>query len=355
MALSTVALFYVPIKAKAGRYELTLWLVGVACLVRVTAVLFWIAPLAAALRWISWRQRLLVTPGIVIAVIVLGVMVDSYFQGKLTVSWWNFYEWNIVKGVSKHFGRESSLYHLKVTLPLMINTQIGYFVVGLWRGWRSSGIVVTVGGVFLALCSVQAHKETRFLAPIYPLIVLYCAYGAQQLRVSTMKRGKVVKLAVYSGLIGVAVSQVLIGWFYGRVHFNGAYEIVDKLRGMEALKSVYFLTENHVTPGEGYLHRPDVRVGFLKCHPRRADNLMSERDSRERDEYARDEVQFVERRVIGEGYEAAVLYEKDLRRYRNLFEKNLWLECGRANNSFLAVHKRRGDLLIYCKPQNEKE
>ena len=70
-------------------------------------------------------------------------------------------------------------------------------------------------------------------------------------------------------------SQILIGWFYARVHFNGSYEIVDKLRFSidknidDSISiSVFFLTPCHVTPFQGYLQRENVKVDFIsseKC------------------------------------------------------------------------------------------
>lgn len=351
MALSTVALCYLPTRLSRGKWVLTLGLVGMACLVRVTAVLFWLTPLTMSLQWISWRERLIVTPLVIISVISFGIVTDSLFTGKLIVSWWNFYVWNIVKGVSEHYGRESVVYHLKTTLPLMINTQAGYFAIGLLRAFKGEkGLLAGFMAVFLLFSSLLLkHKETRFLAPMYPMIVLYCAYGAQQLRVMTLKRAGLIRVLTVFALIGVMVSQAIMAWFYGRVHFNGAYDIIDRLRvkldaDTSAHKSVYFLIENHVTPFQGYLHRSQVPSDFLKCHPRQVDELMPESESRDRDDYSRDPREFVKSKVLG--YKYIVLYGKDV----HLLNNSAYRECGRSSNSLLAIgsNRHRGDLLIYC-------
>ena len=348
-------MFYMPTtRRNESGYRAMLVVVGLACLVRITAVMFWVVPVMISWRFLTWKERLVSTPLIILVIIGCGCVVDSYFYGKLTLSWWNFYKWNIVKRVGEYYGRESIFYHVKVTLPLMVNTWAGYLVIGMWRrAWRRGWIGVTAA-VFLVASSMQRHKETRFLAPLYPLILLACSYGAQQLDVSVTKK-RYLRVLAKIALVGVVGSQILIGWFYARVHFNGAYQVVDKLRDLvdkNRDSSVYFLTPCHVTPFQGYLHRKEVKAEFLKCHPGVVDELMPVEESEARDHFNRDPKSFVMERVIAEGYTHLVLFEGDLEGYADLITSAGYEECGRVyNSSILAVgsNKRRGDLLIYCK------
>lgn len=347
MALTTVALFYAPVKHNIGNIRIMLAVIGMACLVRITTVIFWFIPGLMAMRFVSWRDRLIWTPLIILTTILSGLAIDSYFYGKMTLSWWNFYKWNVLKGVSWYYGRESAAYHFKVTLPLMINTSFGYFGVGLWRGaWRRELIGLTMA-VFLGLSSMQTHKETRFLAPIYPLILICSSYGAQQVALLV---GKPHRRFPRLALITVIISNIFIGWFYSRFHYNGAYEIMDKMREIIGVDSdgikVYFLTPCHVLPFHGYLHREKVKMEFLKCHPKAVDDVMPVEESAARDQFNKDPKGFLKDRVIEEGYNHLILYESDLNSYVDLFTGK-YEECARVETSLLL--KRRGDLLIYCK------
>lgn len=350
MALSAVGLFYLPTGRREGNFRKMLAVVGLACLVRITAVMFWAAPVLLGMKMISWKDRLTWVPLIMAGTILLGILVDSFFYGRWIVTWWNFYDWNVVRRVSEHYGRESMFYHLRVTLPLMANTHVGYLIFGMWRGALGRGWIGVISGVFLGLSSIlQRHKETRFLAPIYPLMVVIAAFGAQQLAVLASKHGRggiILKVL----LMGVLGSQILMGWFYARVHFNGAYAIIDELRVLvdkQPDSSVFFLTPCHVTPFQGYLHREKVKMDFVKCHPKSVDGLMPKEESEARDRFQNDPVTFIESDVIGRGYTHLVLYESNLGNHISQF----YVECARVNNSRFAIgsNKGRGDLLIYCR------
>lgn len=349
MALTTAALFYAPFRKSTGNFRIMLALIGLACLMRVTAMIFWFTPgLMIFLRAVSWRDRLIWAPLIVSFTIFSGLAVDSYFYGKLTASWWNFYEWNILRGVSRFYGRESVFYHLKVTLPLMLNTKVFYFGIGMWKAaFRSEYLTLTVSmAAYLVLSSMQEHKETRFLAPIYPLIIIFCALGAQQLDLYVSKKQRPIRFISKLLLSAVIISNILIGWFYARVHYKGAYEIMDKLN-LSKGDGVYILTPCHVLPFKGYLHRTDIKADFLKCHPGAVDELILKEESEERDHFNRDPIGFVKDEVIGAGYNHLILYESDVEKYRDLFTSKSYEECSRVKSS--KIIKRRGDLLIYCK------
>ena len=56
---------------------------------------------------------------------------------------------------------------------MMLNTFGGFFVLGILKGWKQSvGLLATIS-VFIILNSLQGHKESRFLAPIYPIIIIF--------------------------------------------------------------------------------------------------------------------------------------------------------------------------------------
>lgn len=358
MALSVVALYYWPFKGSRGKFWLALGLIGLACLMRITSLLFWVWPVISILPLISWKDRLVIVPLIATLTILFGSVVDSYFYGKLTTSWWNFLQWNLIEGISGHYGKEAWHFHLSKTLPLMVNTMGIYLMTGIWRvyfgGDSNRKQILIISTIYLVLSSLQGHKETRFLAPIHPLFLTFAAHGAQQLAVITGKNKFKSFLRIL--LILVVLSQIPIAWFYSRIHFTGAYSIVDKLRTRvdqsKNRSSAYFLVPCHVTPYLGYLHRDLKMHGFVKCHPKQVDHLMPSKESADRDEFSRDPIGFVRDNVLAPGYEHVILFEGDLSKYAQLFNEFSYVECERAeNSSFLAIgsNRARGDLLIYCK------
>ena len=359
MALSVVALYYWPLKGSQGKLWLALGLIGLACLIRITSLLFWAWPMISIVPLISWKDRLIIAPLIAVLTILFGCVVDSYFYEKLTISWWNFLQWNLIKGISGHYGKEAWHFHLCKTLPLMLNTMGIYLMTGIWRicfGGADSirKQIVIIAAIYLLLSSLQGHKETRFLAPIYPLFLVLAAHGAQQVVVIAGKN----KFKSFTRilLILVVLSQIPIAWFYSQIHFTGSYSIVDKLRTRvdqsQNRGSAYFLVPCHVTPYLGYLHRDLKMHGFVKCHPKQVDHLIPSLESADRDEFSRDPIGFVRNNVLLPGYEHVILFEGDLPKYAQLFHEFSYAECERAeNSSFLAVgsNRARGDLLIYCK------
>ena len=133
---------------------------------------------------------------------------------------------------------------------MMLNTFGGFFVLGILKGWKQSvGLLATIS-VFIILNSLQGHKESRFLAPIYPIIIIFSAHGLQQINVLFHKR-KYLKFATRLALVG------------DKLRFS-----IDKNVDDSISISVFFLTPCHVTPFQGYLQRENVKVDFIsseKC------------------------------------------------------------------------------------------
>lgn len=360
MALSLVALYFWPLNATdflqdgKRRFYAAMSLIGIASLIRITTIQFWIFPLLFTFIALGNNLKLRVSfvlsaAAVALLTVLFGVAVDSYFYGKFTVSWWNFFYWNVLRKVSELYGRESVFYHLKTTFPLMMNTLSPYLLVGMWRvryDFRRAFALIVAAGYTL-FNSLVTHKESRFLAPIHPILLMYCAYGAQQMNALTHKYNKYVQFIVKLGLIGVVLSQIPQGWFYSRVHYNGNVEIVDKLRELidkhpgpkEEIK-VFTMMQCHANPHFGYLHRNIGALDFIKCHTDMVKELMpeAERDMNKQSQYRLSDHTHI------------IMYEYDFVNYHQNFG-NYFEECARANNSILPMGKNRirGDLLILCR------
>ncbi|KAL9599212.1 MAG: hypothetical protein Q9219_003993 [cf. Caloplaca sp. 3 TL-2023] len=125
-------------------------------------------------------------------VLVLQVAMDTFFYHKVTVVPWNIVSYNIFSGTSRGpdiFGTEPWDFYLR---NLSLNFNLWFFlalcagpVLGLQfllQGRSTikqspirSMVFATPFYLWLAIFSAQAHKEERFMYPVYPFLALNAA------------------------------------------------------------------------------------------------------------------------------------------------------------------------------------
>jgi len=54
-----------------------------------------------------------------------------------------------------------------------------------------------------------------------------------------------------------------LNWY----HHRGAAAVMSVIRDDISMKSVFFALPCHSTPGYAYIHRSDIRLGFVECRP----------------------------------------------------------------------------------------
>lgn len=131
------------------------------------------------------------------------ITVDSYFYGRTTVSFWNIIYYNIISplGGPELYGTESSTFYIanlllnfNVLLPLALISLPGLLVTmqydkrRLGRHQRDAkpdesspyallAVRLAPFYLWLAVLSLQPHKEERFMYPAYPLLAMNAAVG----------------------------------------------------------------------------------------------------------------------------------------------------------------------------------
>ncbi|MFT4024508.1 MAG: hypothetical protein QM664_12065 [Flavihumibacter sp.] len=114
-------------------------------------------------------------------IIVLEVVLDRLFYGVWIFAPWNYFNVNIIKGVSSHFGSMSwYLYMLIVAAYLAVPIGLLVFAgfLSLMLNYPKSNIVWSVLP-FLILHLIVPHKEVRFLFPIVNLLPIIIVLGIQ--------------------------------------------------------------------------------------------------------------------------------------------------------------------------------
>uniref|UniRef100_A0A0E0FIC9 Mannosyltransferase n=1 Tax=Oryza nivara TaxID=4536 RepID=A0A0E0FIC9_ORYNI len=133
---------------------------------------------AAAGVILGWPFSILVF----LPVTVLSVIADYYCYGKWTASVFNLLKYNVFGGGESHlYGTEGPSFYFKNGFN---NFNFAFILALLFLGFVPFArkkyvpdllIVVSPVYIWLAFMSLQAHKEERFLYPIYPLICVAAA------------------------------------------------------------------------------------------------------------------------------------------------------------------------------------
>ncbi|VAH74614.1 unnamed protein product [Triticum turgidum subsp. durum] len=117
-----------------------------------------------------------------LCLLVLSVVADYYSYGRWTSSVFNLLKYNVLGGGESHlYGTEGASFYFRNAFN---NFNFAFVLALLFVGVALSArkkyapdllIVVSPVYIWLAFMSLQAHKEERFLYPIYPLICVAAA------------------------------------------------------------------------------------------------------------------------------------------------------------------------------------
>lgn len=179
----------------------------VALLFGVNALMLLIIP------WISLGK--LIPPFAVSFALSLAitVLVDSYFWQKwLWPELWGFF-YNVVQGSSSNWGTSPWYYYFTSSIPkLLLNPLAIPLVVVALRSpayGRIAKRLVYTSLAFVAIYSIQPHKEARFIFYVVPPLTAAAALGASTLTTSHPTKvrddGRETRKKLTSALIGLSI------------------------------------------------------------------------------------------------------------------------------------------------------
>jgi alpha-1,6-mannosyltransferase len=120
-----------------------------------------------------------------VAALAISVPIDSYFwQKPIWPELWGFY-YNVVQGSSSNWGTSPWHWYFTSALPKMISPPLGLFFV--WCSLSSPAYgriaqrLIIPNLLFVAIYSLQPHKEARFIFYVVPPLTAAAALGASTL------------------------------------------------------------------------------------------------------------------------------------------------------------------------------
>lgn len=287
-------------------------------------------------------MRLAVSLGAVLgAVVMLSATADHFYYGEWTFPAVNFLEFNVVKSLLVFYGTAPWHFYLFQGLPIMLMGYLPLFVRALYtfRCTTLVGLVAVVTGAFSAI----AHKEFRFLQPVYPVMLVLCSM--QLSRWNKVRRWF---------LVGVLILHGFAAYFFTRVNEVGEIDAVRYLRDNPSVESVAFLTPCHSTPWHSMLHRPDL-VGhswFLTCEPplhmSDAEIIALYRD--ELDRFFDDPDKFLRELGPPATWASHVVVFEPMEAVVAQYLGPEYRQCERFFNSYFHWDpRRRGDIIMFCR------
>ncbi|GAA5825897.1 hypothetical protein JCM11251_000044 [Rhodosporidiobolus azoricus] len=178
------------------RFIAALALAATATLMRPSNAVIWTA-LGAQLLWRrrSWRaRRQVIGSALLVGLLasLLSLILDSLFYSTPTFTPLRFLHFNLVQRVSHFYGTSSAAYYLVQGVPLLLLTQLPFFMDGFRRSFlsRVNGSVTNPGALrelrwtlaaTTTVYSMLDHKEWRFLHPLLPVMHLFVALSLTSL------------------------------------------------------------------------------------------------------------------------------------------------------------------------------
>lgn len=160
--------------------------------------------------------RNLIVPCVVASAVALlvSVPIDSYFwQTPIWPELWGFY-YNVVQGSSSNWGVSPWHYYFTSAIPRIILNPIGLAVLipgALYfpATSRAARSLVVPSLLFVAIYSIQPHKETRFIFYVSPPLTAAAALGASTLttRASKSATARLLTLVLVLSILATAAAS----------------------------------------------------------------------------------------------------------------------------------------------------
>ena len=176
---------------------------GISILFRYQSALL----VMGTLFWFFWVEKLEIRKIAmiilaIILVLVLGFFVDKWLYGVYSFTVYNYFYFNIIKGVSLNYGTapwyEMMIYILKAPGPFGIFIFISFVVLAIYH---PKNVMVWSLLPFLIVHSIVAHKELRFLFPVANLAPLVLMLSFQHVYGKAKFNFRYLKLFIAVGLI----------------------------------------------------------------------------------------------------------------------------------------------------------
>jgi phosphatidylinositol glycan class B len=253
--------------------RISLTFAAFACIVRPTSLLIWGFLGLRLLQFYPLRTIGIIYDAITTGLFVLGisVYVDFWYYQKWILVQWQFLKVNVLENISEFYGTHPFHWYFSQGIPLVIFTFLPVAIYGYTTVRHPQKKALFWMAVFVVLSlSGQKHKEFRFLLPLVSPLMIYAGRGMQMIAKGDRRNSRKGKKAYANQILAVLLTtNVLIGYYFSRVHKRGVYDTIGWLRGEIAKKnveSILFLMPCHSTPYYSHLHA-DIPLYSISCEP----------------------------------------------------------------------------------------
>ncbi|ANQ09858.1 Phosphatidylinositol glycan [Plasmodium coatneyi] len=189
---------------------------------------------------------------------ILGMVADSYYYKKITITVLNFFLYNFVSGQNSYFGEHPIHFYLSCVIPsiYLLFTPFTYYT------------------FFCLMRNVTTERRRSPLGAVTNRID-YSVYVATLLEVLSLSLSvhKEHKLLIgYMPFITICTGfllHIVCTFFFSRVHNSSGEKVATYFRNLKTDSDnevTILMTDCYDTPLYSHIHRP-FKIGFLDCSP----------------------------------------------------------------------------------------
>ena len=224
--------------------------------------------------------------------VIVNTAFDDSISGRLMLPTLTFIHRNVFANISSFYGGTHWTYHLVQSLPIMLfpiwfwwiqgflscllprnlTTQLGIPEVDQPRSMQTLARALTFG---IAVLSLSAHSEWRFLHPFLPVLLIFALLpmfrsckptimGCWRISQSIRQYTRLPKSAFYACLFLPILPWLYLNMFHGRAQVEVMHALQRGAAGN--VTGLVALMPCHSTPWQSHLHK-DVEAWFLTCEP----------------------------------------------------------------------------------------
>lgn len=213
------------------------------------------------------------------SIVAISLASDRVYYGDWTFPPIRFIHFNVVQSLAVFYGRNRPDYYLTEGLPLLLTTTLPFAVWGCWSAFSSGRYtsdyqkvtqpLALSTFVFIAVMSLIAHKEVRFIYPLLPGLLVLAAGPFSQFFSPLLLPRLVMKKILWLSFVAV---NMMLAIYITQIHQRGVIDVLHHLRHKHELKTssnttVMFMMPCHSTPWRSHLVHHDIDARALTCEP----------------------------------------------------------------------------------------
>ena len=340
-------------------------IISISFVIRPTTAIFWL-PLVVYHVYLLMKQRTIISTLVcklvpcASLILTISIGLDSIMHEKTVFVPWNFFKINFMQKIGSQYGVEPWNYYLTHTIFPLLNISSVVIVGGIKQSAkqnRSSRIYLLSTLWTITLLSTLAHKEQRFLLPVFPLLLCYGADYLQRLEFREKYKKIIAAIIIISNLF--PLSYLLFAHKVGQT--NVVYYLAkdfETSKNDEFYRTdILFLLPCHSTPYYSHFHL-NHPLDFLECPPVLDNNWKDYSEGKdESDFFFENPKEWIKKELLApsEGRKLPshiVIYDTQasLTIFQEFASKNNFVKCMDVFNAVFPENRKVGKrILVYCK------